>query len=105
MTNYEWFRQRRSVQSVNSVPTDAMQAGNFADVINTPNTAIRSAGIYDPRTRVAGSNTAQLFPNNVIPASRIHPVSKQLLEFLPLPNLPNRHHAHQVRLNHIAALH
>jgi hypothetical protein len=89
MTNYEWFRQRRNVQSVYSVPTAEMQGGNFTDVVNTPNAALRTSGIYDPRTRVAGSNVAQLFPGNVIPASRLHPVSRQLLEFLPTPNLPN----------------
>lgn len=89
MTNYEWFRQRRNVQSVFSVPTAEMQGGNFTDVVNTPNTALRTTGIYDPRTRVAGSNVAQLFPGNVIPASRLHPISRQLLEFLPTPNLPN----------------
>jgi hypothetical protein len=89
MTNYEWFRQRRNVQAVGSLPTAAMQGGNFADVINTPNSAIRTEGIYDPRTRVAGSTAAQLFPGNIIPASRIHAVSKQLLDFYPTPNLPN----------------
>lgn len=89
MTNYEWFRQRRQVQSVSSLPTAAMQGGNFSDVINTPNASLRTLGIYDPRTRAAGSNTASLFPGNVIPASRIHPISKQLLEFFPVPNLAN----------------
>ncbi len=91
MANYEWFRQRRNVQAVNSVPTADMQAGNFNDVVTTPNASLQTQGIFDPRSRavVNGVNTAQLFPNNVIPSSRIHPTSRQLLEFLPLPNLPN----------------
>lgn len=91
MANYEWFRQRRNVQAVNSVPTAQMQAGDFNEVINTPNASLRSLGIYDPKSRaiVNGVNTAQLFPGNVIPSSRIHPTSKQLLEFLPVPNLSN----------------
>ena len=91
MANYEWFRQRRNVQSVNSLPTAAMQGGNFSDVVNTPNTSLRTQGIFDPRTRtiVNGVNTALPFANNVIPAGRIHPTSKQLLEFYPTPNLPN----------------
>ncbi|MCS7025458.1 MAG: carboxypeptidase-like regulatory domain-containing protein [Bryobacteraceae bacterium] len=87
MTNYEWFRQRRNVQAVNSVPTAAMQAGNFADVLTTTNPILRTEGIFDPRSRVPGSNVATPFPNAVIPASRIHPISRQLLEFLPTPNL------------------
>ncbi|MBL0158761.1 MAG: TonB-dependent receptor [Bryobacterales bacterium] len=91
MTNYEWFRQRRNVQAVSSVPTGAMQGGNFTDVVTTPNASLRTQGIYDPRTRaiVGGVNTAQPFAGNLIPSTRLHPTSKQLLEFMPLPNLPN----------------
>lgn len=91
MTNYEWFRQRRQVQAVYSLPSPAMRNGNFNDVITTPNAAIRTLGIFDPLTRavINGVNTAQPFPNNTIPASRIHPISKALLEFYPEPNLPN----------------
>ena len=33
--------------------------------------------------------TATQFANNLIPAARIHPISKQLLEFYRTPNLPN----------------
>jgi hypothetical protein len=91
MANYEWFRQRRNVQSVSSVPTAAMQGGNFTDVVTTPNNSIRTLGIFDPQTRaiVNGVNTAQPFAGNLIPANRISAVSKQLLEFLPVPNLAN----------------
>jgi len=91
MANYEWFRQRRNVQSVSSVPTAAMQGGNFTDVVTTPNNSIRTLGIFDPLTRaiVNGVNTAQPFAGNVIPTNRISAVSKQLLEFLPVPNLAN----------------
>ena len=101
MANYEWFRQRRNVQSVSSVPTANMQAGNFSEVVTTPNSNIRTQGIFDPRTRavVNGVNTAQPFPGNVIPAARIHATSKQLLEFLPVPNLPNP----DIRNNYVQA--
>ncbi|MGH9627742.1 MAG: hypothetical protein ACRD7E_05295, partial [Bryobacteraceae bacterium] len=85
MTNYEWFRQRRQVQQVASLPSAAMREGNFSELPNG------TAGIYDPLTRRSegGSVVADLFPGNVIPASRLHPVSQQLLEFYPSPNLPN----------------
>jgi outer membrane receptor protein involved in Fe transport len=91
MANYEWFRQRRQVQSVSSLPSNAMRNGNFNDVITTPNASLRTQGVYDPLTRtiVNGVNTAQPFPNNTIPSTRIHPISKALLEFYPEPNLPN----------------
>ncbi len=89
MTNYEWNRQRRNVQSVSSLPTSGMQGGDFTDVINTTNAGLRTQGIFDPRTRavVNGVNTATMFPGNVIPSTRIHPVSKALLEYYPVPNL------------------
>lgn len=91
MTNYEWFRQRRNVQSVFSVPTQAMQGGNFNEVLTTPNTSLRTQGVFDPRTRSVqnGVNTALPFANATIPTARLHPTSQKLLEFLPLPNLPN----------------
>jgi hypothetical protein len=91
MTNYEWFRQRRNVQSVNNLPSEDMHRGNFNEVLNTPNPAIRTQGIFDPLTRSLqnGVNTASPFPNATIPTNRLHPVSVRMLEFLPLPNLPN----------------
>jgi hypothetical protein len=88
MSNYEWFRQRRQVQAVSSVPSLAMQGGDFSELTRLPTTdGIYIQGIYDPRSRVAGSNVATPFPGNVIPAARIHSISKQLLEFYPGPSL------------------
>jgi len=82
MGNYEAFRQRRSVQAVYTVPTAAMQGGDFSGIPNT---------IYDPATRVKnadGTVTATPFAGNRIPANRIDATSKQLLEFYPAANLP-----------------
>ncbi|MBI2686893.1 MAG: TonB-dependent receptor [Acidobacteria bacterium] len=81
MGNYEAFRQRRSTQSVYTLPTTAMQGGNFSGV----------SEIYDPRTRVVaadGTITSTRFPGDIIPADRIDPFSKKLLEFYRQPNLP-----------------
>lgn len=84
MGNYEAFRQRRSTQSLYTVPTAAMQTGDFSALL--PNTII-----YDPATRTgtAPNITATPFPNNVIPTARIQPTSNKLLEFYRRPNLPN----------------
>lgn len=91
MTNYEWFRQRRNVQAVYSVPTAAMQGGNFNDVLTTPNTSLRTQGIFDPLTRSEqnGVISAMPFTNATIPTGRLDATSAQLLEFLPTPNLSN----------------
>jgi hypothetical protein len=81
MANYEGLRERRTVEGLYTVPTAAMRNGDFSAFSNP---------IYDPATRVRGPDgriTAQPFPGNIIPASRIHPTSRQLLEFYPAPNL------------------
>lgn len=85
MTNYEWFRQRRQVQAVNSLPSPAMRGGNFSELPQG------TLGVFDPRSRSTqgGQVVATPFPGNVIPGSRIHPISQQLLDFYPSPNLPN----------------
>jgi hypothetical protein len=84
MTNYEWFRQRRQVQAVSSLPSTAMRTGNFSEL------PLGTAGIFDPRTRrvVNGQVVADPFPGNIIPANRINPISQRLLEFYPEPNVP-----------------
>ncbi|MBM3782844.1 MAG: carboxypeptidase regulatory-like domain-containing protein [Acidobacteria bacterium] len=81
MTNYEWFRQRRSVQSVYDLPLASMRSGSFNTAGVNP--------IFDPRTRAQQGTTvtANPFPNNTIPNSRFHPTSVKLLEFYPAANL------------------
>jgi hypothetical protein len=83
MANYESFRQRRQVQGLYDLPSTAMRSGNFSELL--PGTVI-----YDPTTRVVnadGTITAQPFSGNIIPSSRINPISTKLLEFYPAPNL------------------
>jgi hypothetical protein len=83
MANYESFRQRQTVESIYTLPSTAMRGGNFAQLL--PGTVI-----YDPATRIAdasGNITATPFAGNVIPTSRINPISTKLLEFYPEPNL------------------
>ena len=56
--------------SVAFVPTAAERAGDFSSF---------AGQLVDPVTR-------QPFPNNQIPASRISPVAKYFLKWIPLPN-------------------
>jgi hypothetical protein len=81
MANYESFRQRRSVQALYTVPTAAMQGGDFSGIANT---------IYDPTTRVTnadGTLTAQPFAGNIIPKNRIDATSQKFLQFYPAANI------------------
>ena len=70
--NYEGFRLRNQRQTFYSVPSVAMRSGNFSEV---------SAAITDPLTKAA-------FPGNIIPTSRISPISRALLDYYPTPNQP-----------------
>jgi len=83
MTNYEWFRQRRNQQGVFTVAQAPTRTGDFSSL------PFGTLGIYDPLTRPnPGAAGGTIFPNNVIPASRISETSRKLLEFFPSPNLP-----------------
>ena len=71
MANYEAFRQRQNGQTVYSVPTSAMFGGDFSGVAST---------IYDPSTKAP-------FTGNIIPQTRIDPISKKLLPYYAAANI------------------
>jgi hypothetical protein len=79
MSNFEGYKDRKTFQNNYTVPTSAMRAGDFSSV-STP--------LLDPATcTVSGATrTCATFPGNQIPAGRIAPISKKLLEFYPEPN-------------------
>jgi hypothetical protein len=62
-----------------SVPTERIRAGDFGGLPVT---------IYDPLTGRTDGTGRQAFPNNQIPAARIHPISNRLQGLAPLPNMP-----------------
>lgn len=72
MGNYEGFRLRNQKDSLFSVPSAAMRGGDFSQLSTT---------IRDP---LAGAP----FPGNQIPASRLSPISRAMLDYYPLPNQP-----------------
>jgi hypothetical protein len=72
MSNYEALEQRQSAQGVYSLPTAAMQQGNFSGY---------STIIYEPGTGIP-------YPNNIIPTNQLSPTSQALLKYYDTPNLP-----------------
>ena len=87
MFNWEGLRENKSLTSTPSVPLTAWREGDFSNLRDASGNLIP---IYDPATRVfdAAGNVIQAptaFPGNRIPANRIHPVSRQLTEYYPLP--------------------
>jgi hypothetical protein len=75
----------RNEQSAFTVPTEAQRRGDFSGLL-----ALGSAyQIYDPATIApapGGRYSRQPFPGNIIPANRIHAVSRNILGYYPLPN-------------------
>ena len=68
------------------VPTDLERSGNFSQT----QAGSGLVSIYDPATAHLGPDGKTMvrnqFPGNIIPASRIDAVSKQILSFYPEPN-------------------
>jgi hypothetical protein len=82
MSNFEQNRDRTTSQAQANVASDAMCNGDFSG---------QSRSIFDPQSRTYNAGVAigaTPFPGNVIPQSRLNPVSQRLLEFFPAPTVP-----------------
>ena len=91
--NYEGYRNREGVLFRRTVPTVAMRNGDFSDYRNTGTGAV--VPIFDPWTQCGINNPGTgsyngdcgvvpnrlPFPGNIIPANRISPIAKNLLNF------------------------
>ena len=84
---WENFALRNGNPTLTTVPTAAMEAGNFAGLppIYDPYT---TCGLQGLQACANGQPTRQPFPNNVIPSSRIDPASAVLMQEWGAPNLP-----------------
>ena len=88
MFNWEGLRENKSLTSNASLPLTAWKAGDFSNLRDANGNLIV---IYDPATRVfdAAGNVIRAptpFPDNKIPANRIHPASQKLLKYYPTPD-------------------
>ena len=93
--NYEGNRQRQDQIVSRQVFTDAQKAGNFAsqlgaqigvDPLGRP---VAAGQIFDPfsvRRLPTGAVIRDALPGNMIPASRLNPVSRRLINLAPPPN-------------------
>jgi hypothetical protein len=88
--SWETTDEERGLDYRNTVPTLAQRVGDFRGFVNNQG---RPVLIYDPATtRPNPGGTGFIrdpFPDNQIPAGRIHPLVQQLLGMLPEPNLPD----------------
>ncbi|MFN8005081.1 MAG: TonB-dependent receptor [Acidobacteriota bacterium] len=83
--NYEGYREGTPNPQVITVPTEAFRNGDFSQYKDVQGRLIT---IYDPATgrNVNGNWVRDPFPNNIIPANRISPIAKKLLDLYPKPN-------------------
>jgi hypothetical protein len=99
----EYYRDRETVyQGLFTVPNAEFRAGNLSNnllVTGDRNLGTDFAGraiiqnaIYDPGTAVlnsSGQRVLNVFPNNIIPQSRIDPTSAKIMALFPAPNVGN----------------
>lgn len=76
----------QGVVFVGTLPTTRELSGDFTQDLNS---AGKQITIYDPSTTVPASSgtgyTRTAFPGNIIPASRVNPVTLQILKYFPAP--------------------
>jgi hypothetical protein len=77
--SYEGDYARQADSGIVSIPSTRHLTGDFGD---SPNP------IYDPNTGAANGTGRTPFPNNIIPANRIHPVVQKLIPHFPRTNIP-----------------
>ncbi len=77
--SFEGTLERAGItRATDSVPTAAIRAGDFSGLPVT---------LYDPMTGNSDGTDRQIFAGNLIPASRVHSISKKIQSLAPLPNL------------------
>jgi len=74
--DYEGTRVRESTTTTSTIPTLKMREGDFSELF-----AEKGKAIIDPLT-------GQPFPNHIIPADRIDPLAKTLINLYPTPQKP-----------------
>jgi Carboxypeptidase regulatory-like domain len=85
--NWEQFNYINNSQTITSTPIAAQRNGDFSTLYDATGKLIP---IYNPATTRLNPNGSgyirDVFPGNIIPASMLDPVSKNINQFFPLPN-------------------
>jgi outer membrane receptor protein involved in Fe transport len=88
--DYQGSRNTVGGSQLLSVPTAAARNGDLSAY---------GVNVFDPSSGATPADRAQ-FPNNVIPADRISPQARAILDLIPLPNAPGRDNG--IRDNYVA---
>jgi hypothetical protein len=93
--NYEGNRQRQDQVVTTTVFTDAQKAGDFSSALGRTlgtdplGRPVAQGQLFDPfsvQHLPNGGAVRDPFPGNIIPVSRMNPVSKTLIDLAPRPN-------------------
>jgi hypothetical protein len=85
---FQGFNRRNPNTGYYTLPTAAQRTGDFSALLQIPRTGSQYQ-IYDPATIATAPNgrtSRQIFPGNIIPASRLDATAKKYLQYWPLPN-------------------
>jgi hypothetical protein len=88
--SYDGIRNATPVSgSYMAVPTMAERTGDFSKSFVVNSGTKYSTAIYDPSSINLTNGNRQQFPGNIIPTSRLNPISAAILNLMPAPNTPN----------------
>lgn len=90
MANGEWKVQRQSSQGLLTVPTAAMENGDFSTYPST---------IYDPASGDSQGNGKKPFSGNIIPPERIDQISKKFLDYYAAATLSGLNNNYTYAIN------
>lgn len=96
--NFEATRERIAQSSLFTVATDKQRQGDFSDLVDSAGQPVpiydplttRPNPAYDPTQPISATNLQYLrdqFPNNIIPANRLEPISKTAVGLYPRSNI------------------
>lgn len=75
--------------AVLTVPTERMRSGDFSELLALgPQYQIYDPATTRPHPTQPGRFIRDPFPGNIIPANRISPIARRVLDYFPLPNQP-----------------
>ncbi len=81
----EGYRQFDAVTSTSNVPTLLERNGDFSQSTATTKNGLQL--MYDPLSTNLTTGARTLFPNNIIPQSRLSPIGLKIASYFPMPNI------------------
>ncbi|HUS07594.1 MAG TPA: TonB-dependent receptor, partial [Bryobacteraceae bacterium] len=85
--SYEGIRNSAPGSQYATVPTEAMRGGDFSALLSRPQGAVQLYNPLSTTVDASGRVTRVPFANNQIPATLLNPIAKNMLTYVPRPNV------------------